>query len=322
MSARSITRRLPLVLASAAALSLLIVACSGDNDSGDDGPMVLTPVSGDYNLQVISQDLAVGENRVVIGLLDNSGMPIAGADLEADFYPEGEDTPVADSGLEAVTVQRSFTHIHEDGEQHQHEVGEIGVYVTNVDFDTAGTWSVVASGMVDGEDIESLGFTFSVREESLSPAIGEPAPQSVQLTLDDVDDILQIDTSTVPNPDMHDTTIAEAVTSGQPTVIVFATPAFCVSQICGPTKEVVDQMYEQYGDRMNFVHVEPYDVVRARSGDCQPLTDCIVPFLVEEWGLQSEPWVFTVDAEGNIAGKFEGVVGETELDQHLQTLVS
>jgi hypothetical protein len=162
-----------------------------------------------------------------------------------------------------------------------------------------------------------------VRAAPLSPAIGAPAPQSVQLIIDDVESIEIIDTSTVPNVEMHDQTIADAVTSGKPTLIAFATPAFCTSQICGPAKEVVDALYAQFGDSINFVHVEPYDVERARTGDCQPsLSACLVPFLDTEWGLRSEPWIFTVDAHGNVAGKFESVVGETELEEHLQELLA
>jgi hypothetical protein len=112
---------------------------------------------------------------------------------------------------------------------------------------------------------------------------------------------------------MHDRTIADAVTSGRPTVIVFATPAFCMSQICGPTKSVVDEIYQEYATRANFVHVEPYDIEKARNGHgLDPL-----PFLEEEWGLRTEPWVFLVDRNGKVAAKFEAVVSREEIVQAL-----
>ncbi len=154
---------------------------------------------------------------------------------------------------------------------------------------------------------------FDVTEKSLSVAIGQPAPLSVQQLLSDVDDISEIDTSDPPNPEMHDITIADAVTSSEATVVVFATPAFCVSQICGPTKSIVDELYESYEGQANFVHVEPYDLEIARSGEgLEP-----VPFLEEEWGLLSEPWVFLVDSEGNVSAKFETVVSLEEIEQAL-----
>ena len=292
----------------------------------DDDRTTLTPVSGAFIPTVISSDIAVGENRFVLGLLDQDQIPIADADLRGGFLKVADDgsaTLLFEADLSPVTVDRSFAHLHEDGENHLHEVGELGVYVTNVDFDSAGRWQIVVSGTVGGEQMEPTPFLFEVREAPLSPALGAPAPQSVQLIIDDVEDIAEIDTSVIPNEGMHNMTIADAVTSGRPTVITFATPAFCASQICGPTKEATDALYLDYGDAVNFVQVEPYDVARARAGDCQPsLSACLVPFLETEWGLRSEPWVFTVDAAGNIAGKFEGVVGEAELDEHLQELVA
>lgn len=320
--------KLALTLTTAATVAL-IAACSGGDDGAtvcDNASLVVGEQTGDYSPVVISTDLAVGENRFSLGLIDTEGLPVAGAELNAQFCQFNEDetaTLASESSLSPITVTRSFTHLHDDGETHVHEVGEVGVYVTRVDFPVAGPWQVFVSGTVDDMTLEPQPYLFQVHESSQSPAIGEPAPQSVQMTIDDVEDISEIDTSPVPNPEMHDMTIADAVTSGRPTVIVFATPAFCTSQICGPTKEVVDSLYPEYQDEVNFVHVEPYDVVRARNGDCMAnFSDCVVPLMSEEWGLMSEPWVFTVDAEGNIAGKFEGVVGETELDEHLQELLA
>ncbi|MCI0843336.1 MAG: hypothetical protein J4N36_06190, partial [Chloroflexi bacterium] len=152
-------------------------------------------------------------------------------------------------------------------------------------------------------------------------AIGDPAPLSEQLLLSDVDDITEIDTSEIPIPEQHDMTVADAVTSGKPTVIAITTPAFCESQICGPTKTFFDDLYSQYGDVANFVHVEPYQVQPVRDGECAQLSDCLNP-IVDEWRLQSEPWVFIVDAEGNIAAKFDGLVTFEELEQALLDLIA
>lgn len=325
---RSLTLKSALIILGAAAL--VFAACGGDDDASaticDDASQVLSDQPGDYAPTVISSDLAVGENRFVLGLLEGGTTPIADADLEAQFCrftSMDEATLDSEVSLSAVTVEKSYTHLHENGEHHMHDAGAIGVYVANVDFSSAGPWQVFISGTVAGEELEPTPFLFPVGEAPLTPAIGSPAPRSVQLIIDDVADITEIDTSTPPNVEMHDMTIAEAVASGRPSVIAFATPAFCATQICGPTKEIVDSLFPTYGDRINFIHVEPYDVERARAGDCQPdLSACAVPFLFDDWGLRSEPWIFTVDANGNIAGKFEGVVGETEMEEHLQELLA
>ena len=111
-------------------------------------------------------------------------------------------------------------------------------------------------------------------------------------------------------------TIADAIVSEKPTVIAFATPAFCITQLCGPTKEIFDGLYEQYKDQANFIHIEPYDVDRVRAGECQNLGDCVVPAL-NDFRLSSEPWVFIIDAQGKIAAKYDGVVSEDEMEQGL-----
>jgi hypothetical protein len=140
---------------------------------------------------------------------------------------------------------------------------------------------------------------------------------------------------------MHDKTIAEAVTSGKPTVIAFATPAFCTSQLCGPAKEIFDELYGKYKEQMNFVHVEPYSLTEARAGKglcpipimnvnyaANPGQGCPVvpaeqiPPADQSWNLSTEPWVFVVDKDGNIAAKFESAFSGQELEDALKLVLS
>jgi hypothetical protein len=203
----SFTRReLPLLLSLSLGVLLLIAACGGGDENGDADPTILTPVSGDFIPTVISSDIAVGENRLVMGLLDADQLPIAGADLQAEFLrveDDGSTTSTAEVSFAAITIERSFTHLHENDETHRHEVGELGVYITNIAFDTPGRWQVVTSGTVGDQQMEPTPFLFDVREAPLSPAIGAPAPKSVQLIIDDVENLDLIDTSLVPNVEMH-----------------------------------------------------------------------------------------------------------------------
>jgi hypothetical protein len=92
---------------------------------------------------------------------------------------------------------------------------------------------------------------------------------------------------------MHALSIAQAIDSGKPAVIAFATPAFCQSRICGPTMEVMDELYSKHGDAVAFVHVEPYDLAALREQAQFQLAPAAV-----EWHLPSEPWVFVVDRQG------------------------
>jgi len=308
-----------------AALLLLTLAACGSSSSGSENKVVLTPIPEDQLLPVvISSDLAVGSNRFVLGLIDQkSNTEVIGAALHLRFFPAGADpasTRIA-ADPTAMKVTKSFTHTHPDGTVESHPAGETGAYVAEVQFDTAGTWQVEVTGTANGQALPPIRPTFSVLQKSQSLSVGDAAPRSVQTILKDVPDITQIDTSVPAIPEEHNLTIADAVTSGKPSVIVFATPAFCQSRICGPTKSIVDDLYRAYSGRANFVHVEPYDVGRMREAKCPSLYDCRVP-IVDEWGLQTEPWVFMVDASGKIAAKFEGIVSYAELESALRPLVS
>jgi hypothetical protein len=199
----------------------------------------------------------------------------------------------------------------------KHSAGQTGVYVAHPTFDEAGSWGVEVTATIKGKKFDPVGAAFTVLEKGMSVAVGAQAPRSETLTLKDVTDVAEIDTSDPPIGDMHVMTIAQAVTSGKPSVIVFATPAFCLSRVCGPTKEVVDELFQQYRGKANFVHVEPYDLKRARSGEG------LFPIkAATEWGLQSEPWVFVVDTKGIVAAKFEGVVSMDELKAVLDPLIA
>ncbi len=46
-----------------------------------------------------------------------------------------------------------------------------------------------------------------------------------------------------------------------------------------------------------------------------------IPFVQQEWGLWTEPWVFLVDSEGNVAAKFEGVVSLEEIEAALRQIL-
>ena len=254
----------------------------------------------------------------MIGILSEENEEITDAAVAFRFFKleDGQQDPRGEAAATPLTLTKTYTHTHEDGTLETHEAGESGVYVANVQFDEAGEWGVEVTATVGDKVYDPIGLGFSVLENSASPALGAPAPRSETLTLDDVDDVAEIDTSDPPIPEMHTLTIAEAVTSGKPSVIVFATPAFCLSRICGPTKDVVDELFEGYGEELNFVHVEPYELDRARSGEG------LFPVpATEQWGLRSEPWVFIVDKEGDIAAKFEAVVTYEELEQALTALL-
>jgi len=111
-----------------------------------------------------------------------------------------------------------------------------------------------------------------------------------------------------PPDDMHQVSVADALGAHRPFVLVFATPAFCRSRICGPVLDLVLGLEPRFKDRVEFIHVEPYDLKAARTGRFE-----LGP-AARAFGLPSEPWVFVVGADGRVAAKLEGIFGPQELE--------
>ena len=243
----------------------------------------------EFSLIIVSSDLAVGSgNRLSFGVLDREGMPVrAGqAEIRTYFLPEGQDER-RPRGAAAAEFQEWNA--------------AAGIFVTNVDLDTAGLWELEADLTAEGASITAASI-FTVKETSDTPSIGAPAPASVTLTAADVDDLSHISTANPPDPDFYKLSVHDALDQGKPFVVVFATPAFCVSATCGPQLSELGKVKEQFEGRANFVHVEVFKDPHLITGG-RP-TAGLVP-AVEEWGLPTEPWVFVVDARGLISAKFE-----------------
>ena len=66
-----------------------------------------------------------------------------------------------------------------------------------------------------------------------------------------------------------------------------------------------------YGKRVVFTHQEIWQDFAAKK----------VFATIEEWRLESEPWIFIVDGQGMIRASFEGLVTARELETALQDVL-
>ena len=301
-------------------LALIVAACGGGGDESD------SSANGDGDgspseivAQVISSDLRVGPNRLSISLFDSDANLILGAQVTVRFLKleDEEETLKAELPAQYVALESNFVHEHDDGDRHTHAGNEVGLYIVNLELDSPGIWAADVQAVIDGQEHGPIRTHFDVLVESAVPNVGDLAPRSEQLTLRDVEEIAEIDTANPPRPEMHDMTIAEAVDTGKPVVVAFSTPGFCVSQICGPVlDQVVVPLLEQYGDRAIFIHVEPYVLEDARAGRGLTPVQALL-----DWSLLTEPWVFVIDSDGRIAGRFEAIVTVDELEAVLEQVL-
>ena len=264
------------------------------------------PQAPQVSVIVVTTDNSVGDNRVVFGLVDSEGMPLRSDEVPVRTVfidPQENADAVEDSAIAKFVRWPS---------------GFQGVFTTSLEFNVPGIWELqVDTTTSEGKAVTARG-ALQVNEESLTPGIGNPPPSSITPTGDSVENLATITSSPDPDPDLYQLSVHEALRAGKPLVVVFATPAFCVTATCGPQVSVISQLKEQYSGRANFIHVEvvkdPHLIEGGRhsSAFVEAVTD---------WGLPTEPWTFIIDEGGLVHAKFESFAALEELANSLQKLL-
>ena len=310
-----VSGRWPLLLC---ALVLLAAACAAPGAASpaplaasppepriDLRPLVKTGFSPS-GLQVIlaTGDLGVGPNRVGFSLVTRKAL-VTAPEAHVGAYPSDGVAPV-EPREQAVAAFQPWPY------------DARGLYTTQLTFDRPGTWSMDVSVTQDGGATLAATVIFDVLEATEAPAVGAPAPRSHSKTVSGVQALEELSTGSMIDPDLYQVTIADAAGSALPTVVVFASPAFCANEVCGPQVEVLQQIKDAYRGQANFIHVDLYENPHEIQGDID--RSRISP-VVEEWGLPSIEWTFVLDRHGNVAAKFEAFATLTEVQAALEAVL-
>lgn len=302
-------------------LAGLATACGGgDDDTTSSQETTTTEADAEgFTVQVASYDLAAdAPQRFIVGLLAEEGGLVVGGEVEMAFtfqgtgQPSAADEPMGDPEIDGITGK--FITVADgtdpgDGPKVLSGAEGVGVYeARDITFGKAGFWEVTVTAEFDGKR-SSVPGAFQVLDTALVPAAGDPAPRTENLLVgapgapvEAIDSRAEEDGS-VPDPQLHELTVAQAIATGKPTVVVISTPVFCVSRFCGPITDAVDAMATEYGDRANFVHIE---VWRDFEGKALNKGAAEWIYLTPEAG-GAEPWVFLVDGAGTIVERWDNV---------------
>ncbi|MBI5305103.1 MAG: hypothetical protein HY868_23425 [Chloroflexi bacterium] len=264
-----------------------------------------TPTDSPDSLQVVlvPSEIVLGWNRFAVGLISKQGM-VHDAQVQFQYFDVSNATsPVAESSADATRIETSD--------------GTTTIYAHEREFTRAGDWSVQVTARLSDGTTASKRIGFKVLADSPTLKVGKPAPALNTRTAKDVNgDLSLLSSAPKSNPAFYRLTLAQALASGKPTVLLFATPAFCRTRFCAPAYDIADALEKEYGARANFVHVEVYTGMPNPAGNNWQLDPAMRAF-----GLTTEPWVYVIDTRGIVAYRVEGVMTEAELAQHLTPLL-
>ncbi|MGH9266114.1 MAG: TlpA family protein disulfide reductase [Acidimicrobiales bacterium] len=311
------------LFAATVSAAMLLGGCGSSSSGG----------SGTFSAQVASYDLSVGrDQRVIAGVLVDGGARIVGfGSMDFAFAYRGtKDRPLdrPRAGPQAGAAFRPIPGQRLSGESGPARVLEgsegIGVYAADaVRFDAPGVWELTVTGRV-GTKALSVKADFEVLERPVVPLPGEAAPRTENLLpgaegapVKAIDSRAEPD-GRVPDPALHTRTVAAAIASGRPTMVVISTPVYCQSRFCGPITDWVQALADRYGERMHFLHLEVW-----RDFEAQTVNRAAAEWIFRDpSGDIHEPWVFVIGRDGVIAQRFDNVVSETELQAAVEAVLA
>jgi hypothetical protein len=285
-------RRLPLLAAAAAAAALALAAGCGGSSSGDDSLAQAAPPVSDFpkpaaNEPLIDllqkeakpvdlvvapaqQVLRTGSNRFAFGVFNVDRSQVTDAKIALYAAPGPNGKGPAIGPFPARIDSLQTEAAYHSKTTADDPAAALAAYVTEIPFDRPGQWTIAAI----------------VKKGDSNQAVFLPDVAAVGAFPD------------VPN-----------VVGKKPVVLLFASPALCVSRTCGPVADVTEQVKQQFGDKVAFIHQEPYADNNINKGLRQPAKD---------FNLPGEPWVFVIDRNGVISSEIEGPFGVDELTRDVE----
>jgi hypothetical protein len=278
---------------------------SRDNGAGAEGAPTLQPqAAAQLRVVLVPSELVLGPNRFAVGLFDSTGQMVHDAIVHFQYFDlSNPSAPRAESEADAVRLQTPD--------------GLTTIFAHERNFDRAGNWGVeVQARFPDGTSaVQRIGFQVLATSSTLK--VGQPVPRLDTPTAVEVNnDLTRLTSASEPNPAFYRMSLAAAMTTGKPTVLLLATPAFCQSRLCGPSYETTSALQKRFGDRLNFVHVEVYTGLPDPAANNWQLTPAMQAF-----GLQTEPWLYLIDRNGTVVYRVEGLMTADEVAGHIQALL-
>lgn len=276
-------------------------------DDGSDDHAHINTAQAPIDLQVVlvPSELVVGPNRFAVGLFDRDQHVVDQAAVHFRYYDLSDpQNPVFDSEADAERLQAPN--------------GHATIFAHERVFDRAGQWGVEVQARFPDETTARKGIAFVVLPNSPQLKPGDRVPHIDTPTVVDVNgDLPRLTSAPEPDPSFYTVGLGQALDNGKPTVLLFATPAFCQTQFCGSAYDTTRALQLRYGAQFNFVHVEIYTGLPNPAANNWELAPAMTAF-----GLSTEPWFYLIDGRGVVAYRVEGLFTTAEVERHMQDLLA
>jgi hypothetical protein len=310
-------------------MCLLVGSCTKRVDTSSDGAACALS-GGKINAQIASYDVAVGPpSRFITGLLVEDNRLVSFGQVKLRFaYCGTKDAPKR--GAFGSVVQADFLALPpalgetappvRDGPVAGPASQGRGVYAAPVSFDQAGFWRMEVTADLVGEGTQTGVADFEVLAKHQVPAPGDTAIATENLTMTSVDapkEAIDSRASTdegIPDAELHQTSIAKALSEHRPVLVVFSTPVYCQSRFCGPITDMVAGLARDYSNRAAFIHIEIW-----RDFNGRMVNKAAADWIFRNDNL-NEPWVFLIGADGKIVARWDNVATRGEIEPLLSGL--
>lgn len=304
---------------------IALAACGGGDKKASDGGS--GSGKDDLIAEVASFDLATGApGRLIVGLLTGDQRFIVYGDVQFRFAYLGtkqDNKP----GAYGQPVTAHFLPIPgtkvpspaPSAPQVTSGADARGVYAAQAGFPQAGFYQVEVTAQVEGKKRTATA-AMAVNDKRQVPGVGDQAPATDNLTLASTDaPKAAVDsratTGDIPDPQLHQTTVAAALAAKRPAVLVISTPVYCQSRFCGPITDMVADLAKTYANRASFIHIEVF-----RDGQNQVVNKAAADWILTNGAQGNEPWVWVIGADGKIVARFDNVATQDELEPLLKQL--
>ena len=239
---------------------------------------------------------------------DGAGAPEAGPTATADYVPvpgtEGSgDAPMVTSGARGIYEAEAVT------------------------FEKAGIWRATLTPEIDGVARQiTVDFPVTELSDVHIPVPGEPALHTETLTVDSrvrkgAIDSMADGGGEIPDPELHRSTIADAIDQRRPALVLFGTPAYCESQFCGPEVTELQRFASEFPDRAVYIHVEIWKDFTAQPQVInEGAADWLLRTMPDGSQNMTEPWLYLIGADGIIVDRWGSLFDAADVEAALEAL--